>query len=79
MDIFKKLEDINFPLDEYVIIGSGILAALNLREANDLDIAVTDKLFTELKANSNFKTNIKYDKEFLTSLDSEVEIIPKLN
>lgn len=77
MDIFKKLKELDLPIGEYVVIGSGILAALNLREANDLDIAVSDKLFKELQSKPEFKTRIKYGKFFL-HLD-DVEIISKLN
>lgn len=77
MDIFKKLKELDLPIGEYVVIGSGILAALNLREANDLDIAVSDKLFKELQSKPEFKTRIKYGKFFL-HLD-DVEIISRLN
>lgn len=47
MDIFKKLKELNFPFGQYVVVG-GAMAAHNIREANDLDILVTPKLYTKL-------------------------------
>lgn len=76
MNIFKKLEELNLPRDEYVIIGSGILAALNLREANDLDIVVQPGLFKKLADSGKFKKVLKYNMVFLNGDD--VEIIPQL-
>ena len=77
MNIIKKLQELNLPFGEYVVIGSGILAALNLREANDLDIAVTEKLFNSLKNNKNFKNSTKHNEEFL--IGDDVEVISRLN
>lgn len=51
MDIYKllkELDSLNLPKDEYAIISSGVLAIHNIREANDLDIIVTDKVWDKL-------------------------------
>jgi len=48
MDIFKKLKELNLPEGKYVVIGSGLLAALGLREANDLDLLVSADLLAGL-------------------------------
>jgi len=80
MNIFKKLQELNFPLGEYVLVGSGPLAARGLREANDLDIAVTDKLWQQLIASGNYKTEEKYGRLFLTERNSDdVDIIKQLD
>ena len=80
MNIFKKLQELNFPLGEYVLVGSGPLAARGLREANDLDIAVTDKLWQQLVNSGNYKTEEKYGRIFLVEHNSEdVDIIKQLN
>jgi hypothetical protein len=76
MDIFKKLKELNLPLGEYVIIGSGILDALNLREAHDLDVVVLPPLFKKLADSGKFKEVPKYETIFLSAED--VEIIPRL-
>lgn len=43
MGIFENVKKFNFPIGEYVVVGSGLLAALGLREASDVDVAVTQK------------------------------------
>lgn len=48
MDIWKKLEELNFPIGEYLVTG-GAMAAHGIREAHDLDILVTPKLYRQLK------------------------------
>ncbi len=77
MDIFKKLKELNFPSGEYVVVGSGALAARDLREANDLDIVVTRKLFTLLRDSGSYKEVAKHNMMFLQADD--VEIIPQLD
>lgn len=41
---FKKLKELNLPIDQYAIIGSGPLGIRNLREIGDIDLVVTPKL-----------------------------------
>lgn len=49
MDIFAKLSSLNLPPHEYVVTGSGILAALNIRPAKDIDLLVSPRAFAELR------------------------------
>lgn len=51
MDIFERIRNLNLPVSEYVVFGSGPLAAHGIRESNDLDLFVTDKLYKKLKKN----------------------------
>lgn len=48
IDVFKKLAELNFPQGEYVVVG-GAMAAHGIREAHDLDILVTPKLYLKLQ------------------------------
>jgi hypothetical protein len=48
-DLLSKLEILNLPKDQFVIVSSGPMAAKNIREARDLDILVTDELWNHLK------------------------------
>lgn len=48
-NIFEEIERLEFPKDEFVVLGSGILAALGIREASDVDILATSELFAKLK------------------------------
>lgn len=80
MDIFKKLKELNFPLGEYVLVGSGPLAVRGIRAASDLDIAVTPKLFKQLIASKNYQEVEKYGKIFLEA--DNIDILhssPNLN
>jgi len=46
--LLKELDTYNLPSKEYVIIGSGPLAIRNIRETNDIDILVSNKLWNDL-------------------------------
>lgn len=77
MDIFKKLKELNLPLGEYVLVGSAPLAARGIREAGDLDIAVTPKLLKKLIDSKKYQKVEKYGKLFLEA--DNIEIIPQLD
>ncbi|MGM0482830.1 MAG: hypothetical protein ACQEP6_03150, partial [Patescibacteria group bacterium] len=47
-ELLDKLANLELPDTEYVIYGSGPMAIRGIREANDLDVVVTDRLFGEL-------------------------------
>lgn len=65
--LFDKLRDYNLPLGEYAIVASGPLAARNIRKANDIDIIITDKLFSELAK--------KYEKQIAKNNEVTVEVL----
>ncbi len=50
MEIFSEIAKLNFPPDQYIVVGSGIMAVKGIREASDLDIIVTPELFEKCKA-----------------------------
>src|SRR5260370_417002 len=50
MDIFGKVKELNLPLGEYVVFGSGPLAAHNIRPTRDVDLFVTPALYQGLKS-----------------------------
>lgn len=45
----KTVKQINLPLGEYVVFGSGPMAAYGIRQSNDIDLFVTSKLYASLK------------------------------
>ncbi len=45
MNIFEEIHKLNLPPDSYVVVGSGHLIALGLKEGTDVDIVVTPELF----------------------------------
>ncbi len=77
MDIFKKLKELNLPLGHYVLVGSSSLAVRGIREANDLDIAVSDHLWQILVESKEYQQVEKYGHLFLQAPD--VEIIKQLD
>jgi len=65
MNIIERVKKLNFPFGEYVIIGGGVLDALGIRATNDVDAAVTQKLFKELRATGEWEEEAKHGKIFL--------------
>lgn len=65
MDIIQKIKELNIPNNKYVVICSGTMAVLGIREANDIDISVTEELFDELKETGEWKEFEKYGRPFL--------------
>ncbi len=49
MDIFAEIKKYNFPTEEYVVIGGAAMAARGLKETNDIDIVVSQKLLEEYR------------------------------
>ncbi len=60
MTIFERVRELALPQGHYLLVGSGILEALGIRPAKDLDILVSPELFEALKAEGH-----KEDPEFL--------------
>lgn len=72
MNIIERVKKLNFPLGEYVIIGGGILDVLGIRATNDVDAAVTPKLFKELQATGEWEEEVKHNKVFLKKDDVDI-------
>ncbi len=61
MNISGTLTDLELPTEEYIVVGSGILNALNLRESNDIDLVVSEALFEHLSESGNWKRQTHND------------------
>ncbi len=72
MNIIERVKKLNFPFGEYVIIGGGILDVLGIRSTNDVDAAVTSKLFKELQATGEWEEEMKHNKTFLKKDDIDI-------
>ena len=48
-EIIAKTKALHFPKDSYIVFGSCPLAVAGIREANDIDLLVSERLFAELK------------------------------
>lgn len=65
IDIKSKLSDLSLTPDNSIVIGSGILHVLNIRESNDLDIVVNQDTYKRLKLNPLFRTIKLFDLDIL--------------
>ena len=72
MSIVERTKALGLPLDQIVVIGSGVMDALGLREARDIDLVVTMTLFDELKQTGEYKLTVKFDQEVLEKDDAEI-------
>ena len=72
LDIGTKLNELKLNPGNAVVIGSGILNALNLRESKDIDVVVSEEKYKELVGNSRFKKGQNHGREIL--VDSLFEI-----
>jgi len=61
----KELLVFDLNPENCVIIGSGILQALELRKSNDIDLVVTEEKYQELKKTGQFEVKIKRNREIL--------------
>ena len=50
MTIISRIKQLRLPYGQYVVVGSGTLDALGIRQAADIDIAVLPALHTALRA-----------------------------
>ncbi len=48
MNIFEELKKLEIPKEDFVVLGSGILSALGIREVGDIDLLVKPELFQKL-------------------------------
>jgi len=49
MDIVKIVKDSGLPKGEFIVVASGIMNALGIRESDDIDLVVTHNLYQILK------------------------------
>ena len=77
MDIIERVKKLDLPSGKYVVIGSGILEALGIRPAKDVDISVTMDLYQTLRSTGEWTEEERYDKIFLGK--DGIEINPQLS
>lgn len=50
MNIPKLVKEQGFPAGEFIVVASGILNALGIRDSDDIDLVITQSLYDKLKA-----------------------------
>jgi len=63
--IKQKLNQLSLTTNNSIIIGSGILNALNIRTSHDIDIVVDQETFSKLKKDMRFKKANPFGLEIL--------------
>lgn len=53
--VIKIAKELDFPKEQYLVITGTVLAAHEIREADDVDIVVNQELFDELKEDGGWK------------------------
>ena len=53
LDFRKELSKLSLDETNSIVINSGILNALGIRESHDIDISVNEEVFEKLKSNKN--------------------------
>lgn len=49
INIFEEVKKLDFPSNQFMVVGSGIMAIKGIRDAYDLDIVVSQELFDRCK------------------------------
>lgn len=71
MSIVERVKELNLPLDQVVVIASGVLDALGLRKAGDVDLVITPDLLKALSQKPDWHVATKNDEPILTKDDVE--------
>ncbi len=71
--LFQKVKNLNLPMGKYALFGGGPMSIRELKEANDLDIIVTDDLFKEYKNKNEWKVGVSANGSEYLSFE-EIEI-----
>ncbi|OGL21574.1 hypothetical protein A2707_06090 [Candidatus Saccharibacteria bacterium RIFCSPHIGHO2_01_FULL_45_15] len=72
MRITDRVVATGLPLDQIVVIGSGVMDALGLRRSDDIDLVASEKLFAELKSSGDYNYFIRHNEEVLEKDDQEI-------
>lgn len=57
-ELLQKVKDLNLPKGQYAIFGSGPMTVRNLKDANDIDIIVTENVFNECKNKREWRNGV---------------------
>ncbi len=69
LEILRKL---GLGVENSIVIGSGIMGILGIRDSDDIDLVVTKDAYEKLTKNSNFHFETHYGREIL--VDDKIEI-----
>ncbi len=76
MNFAARVRQLDLPMDEIVVVGSGLLDLLGFRAAHDIDITASPRVFERLEADTRFTATEKYGHSCLVNADASVEVWP---
>jgi hypothetical protein len=53
-DFIDSVSTLRLPSEEYIVIGSGVLCALAIREAADVELVVSENVFNQTKERNHW-------------------------
>jgi len=72
MNFIQRVKELNFPLDQFVVIGSGLLDVRGLRMADDIDLVASGVLYETLKHTGDYQESTLHDELYLFSDKLEI-------
>lgn len=72
MTIIDRFLQLGLPVDQCVVIGSGLLDALELRTSRDIDLVTTPGLFAALQQSGKWRVSRRHDESLLEKDDAEI-------
>lgn len=71
----ERVKELGLPLDQIIIIGSGILDQLGIRQSADIDVATNRAVLEEIARSSGWVEKLdKNQRQYLVKHDGSVEI-----
>lgn len=71
----ERVKDLGLPLDQLIVIGSGILNQLGIRQSADIDVATNREALEEIARSDDWARKLdKNQRQYLVKCDGSVEI-----
>lgn len=63
--IVEQVKGISLRKNEYIVVGSGLLGALKLRDVEDIDLVVSPEILDRYESKDGWRKEVRYGKTFL--------------
>ena len=70
----ERVKWLNLPVDQYIVVGSGLLDVLGIRRSNDIDLVVDEALYDKLRGLPGYVEDSSLDEERLLYRGGEAEL-----
>jgi hypothetical protein len=72
-ELFQRVKELNLPIGEYAIFGSGPMGIRDMREMHDVDVLVSEKVYNEYVNKSGWKIkNIYENNDYFKGLNNDI-------